>query len=408
MENQELKNSMPDLHSATVIDNELFEAAAIDYTRGLDEYPTAQTIIEYLHGKPKPKHIYTKDLNVGGIAVADSMEKYLEDDSLGSSKLKAVLKTPMHYEFSKGDDKTKLEKLEAEKNHFQLGNYCHEAMLEPTKFSRALVEPTYSLSTKDGVKIGIDFWSDVIKASEVGYNEAGEEFPSKLIFQMIDFEMEESGLDINLQPGKKFYLSLLIKYSGKVAVTAANFEKIQILKKHYELYGGGIIKHLLTHAKREISLYVEDAGSGQKLKVRPDALQFKENIGVDAIVSIKSTGVEDLRAFYNHNAKFAYDLSEGMYQEVASRVTGRDFNCTIMIMLQTIAPFAVAVLIWNPHDIEMGKYKFRTALESIVQCEEAQLFPGYDAFAEEGNFGLINMELPQWNNRALLPTDLNN
>lgn len=402
-----LKNSLPDLHSATVSDKELFDKT-IDYTRGLDEYATAQDIVNFLAGDTKPRHIYTKDLNVNGVAVRDSMEKYLESDATGSGTLKQALQTPMHYYFSKGDDKAELEKLQGDKKHFNLGDFLHEAILEPTKFSRALVEPDYSLSSNAGVNIGIQFWENTIKYGGGGVNDAGEQLPYELVFSMANDEVIAAGQERGKLPGDKVYLATLKEYSGKYAVTAENFVKINALKKHYENYGGGVLKRLITHSKREISMYYTDPETGIKLKIRPDALQFEENIGVNAIISVKSTATTDLRAFYNFCAAYHYDLSEGMYQEVASKVTGRDFNCTIMIMCQTTAPFGVAILVWNAVDIEMGKYKFRTALDIAKKADAAGIYPGFDAFAEAGNFGLIDMQLPQWNNRELLPLELEN
>lgn len=405
----EIKDSLPDLHSATVIDNELFnDEKSIDYTRGLDEYATAQDIITFLSGDTKPRHIYTKDLNVGGIAIADSMEKYLENDATGSGTLKAALKTPMHYLFSKGDDKIALEKLQKEKKHFNLGDFLHEAMLEPTKFSRALVEPEYSLASTAGIETGIKFWENTIKYGGGGLNESGDEIPYELVFALADEEVVAKDLERGVLKGNKAYLAALKSYSGKYAVTEENFIKIAAMKKHYDNYGGGVLKRLLTHSKREISMYCTDPESGRKLKIRPDALQFKENIGVNAIISIKSTATTDLRAFYNFCAAYHYDLSEGMYQEIASQVSGRDFNCTIMIMCQTVAPFGVAILVWHPHDIEMGKHKFRVGLQTANEADAAELYPGFDAFAEAGTYGLIQMALPQWNNREMLPLQLDN
>jgi len=109
-----------------------------------------------------------------------------------------------------------------------------------------------------------------------------------------------------------------------------------------------------------------------------------------------------------NSAKLHYDLSEGMYQEVCSEVTGRDFNCTITIFLQTVAPFAIAVLVWKPEDIEMGKYKYRSALRDIQKCAELDVYPGYDSLAEENTFGLVQMSLPNWNNVELAPKSIEN
>lgn len=387
--------------------NELMDAS-IDYTRPLSEYPTPQTIVDFLMQGTDPKHIYTEDLRVNGIAVQDAMEKYLSDDALSSGMLKDALKTPMHFAFSLDGDKAALQELQKEKGHFNLGNYLHQAILEPTKFGRAIVEPTASLASTEGVESLMKFWEETIEKQGFGFNEKDEEITVEESLSLATEDVSKLGLSMAKIDGKKAYLRALKSFSGLEAVTEENFLKIQILKKHYEEYGGGILKRLLKHSKREISFYHTDPVTGLKVKVRPDAIQFKENIGVDAIISVKSSGIEDLRAFYYQAAKLHYDLSEGMYQEVATAVTGRDFNTTIMIMLQTVAPFAVAILVWSPEDIETGKHKYRTALGIAKESLETESFPGYDSFAEVGNFGLIQMHLPQWNNRELLPSQIEN
>jgi len=403
-----IKNSMPNLHLAAVEEKELFIAGDIDYTRPLKEYPTAQTIIEHISQNEKTEHIYTKDLNVNGICIQDSFEKYLGNPAKSSGMFKSALKTPMHYEFSKDGDKMELEALQGRKNYFELGEFLHQAILEPTKFGRVLVEPKQSLASTAGVEALTEFWMDVIQEQGFGVDENGEEIPVPQVLEFAVIATETLKQPLDKMPGKKTYLATLKKLSGMEPVTEENFLKIQILKKHYEAYGDGVLKRLLKHSKREISMYYTDPGTGFDVKIRPDALQFEENIGCNAIISVKSSGIEDLRAFYYQAAKLHYDLSEGMYQEVATAVTGRDFNTTIMVMLQTVAPFAVAILVWSAEDIEMGKYKYRTALNTVLECEQKQTFPGYDAFAESGNFGLIQMELPQWNNKEILPTNIEN
>ncbi|MDV4025574.1 hypothetical protein CMT52_14660, partial [Elizabethkingia anophelis] len=351
----------------------------------------------------KNQHIYTKDLNVDGIAVQDSMEKYLETDALQSSHLKKALITPLHLSFSLDDDRAELEKLKGKKDYFELGTFLHQCILEPTKFSRVIVEPKYSLSSNEGVLSLTKFWEQTIEKQGFGINSQGEQISVQDSFSEAMNDVAKLGLSVDKIDGKKVYLQSLKVLSGLEPVSEEHSMKIKILKKYYENYGGGILKDILKHSKREISFYTEE--DGIKLKVRPDAIQFEENIGVNAIISIKSTACEDFQAFCYNAAKLHYDLSEGMYQDVVSKVTGRDFNTTIMIMLQTVEPFGVAVMVWSAEDIETGKYKFRTALQIAKECQEKNYYPGYEAFAEEGCFGLIQMQLPQWNNKELLPAN---
>lgn len=400
-----LKDSLPDLHSAAVSEKELFEKV-IDYTRPLSEYPTAQHIASFLKLDIRPQHIYTETLNAGGRVVQDSMEKYLENEALSSSMLKAALKTPLHFAFARSEDREELEKLIGTPKYFELGTFLHQAILEPTKFNRAIIEPAASLSTTEGVEKLIKFWEAEIEKQGFGFNEKEEQLTAQEVLLLANEDVQKCGLNIEKIDGKRAYLRCLKSFSGLEPVTEENFIKIQILKKHYENYGNGILKRLLHHSKREISMYHTDPITGLDLKVRPDAIQFKENIGVDAIISIKSSGIEDLQAFYHQAAKLHYDLSEGMYQEIATQCTGRDFNTTISVMLQTVAPFAIAILVWSAEDIEMGKHKYRFALENAKEIIEKESVKGYEVFSEEDNLGLIQMSLPVWNQKEYLPVNI--
>lgn len=77
-------------------------------------------------------------------------------------------------------------------------------------------------------------------------------------------------------------------------------------------------------------------------------------------------------------------------------------------MVQTLPPYGVAVLVWDAEDIEIGKYKYYQALQTVAECREKGKYPGYDAYAEAGHRGLINMKQPSWNAKELYPVDIDN
>jgi len=379
----ELSDARAEHEAALALLKKDVEVKTIDLTRPLNEYATITTIAEHLRAAEAPVHIYTKDLNVYGQVVKDSMVKYLEDEGVSSSICKAALKTPLDFNFALSDEKEQLEKLK-DTSHFSIGTYLHQCLLEPTKFTRAIVEPKYSRASYEGVNVGIEFYKDQCKRQGVNY---------------------PPDVTDSLQ-SKKTYLDLLIEMAGVEPVSEEDFIKINILKRNAENYAGGIIFRLLKYAKREISVYYNDPETGLRLKVRPDALQFAENIGCNAVVSIKSTAMPTLEAFFSHAANLHYDLSEGMYQEVVSAATGRDFNATLMIVLQTVAPYHVAVLLWKPEDIEMGKHKFHVALQNAYEIMNTKSLKGLDVYAEDGHFGIIPMQMPAWNQRELLPQNI--
>lgn len=199
---------------------------------------------------------------------------------------------------------------------------------------------------------------------------------------------------------KQAYVSALSEACDMESVNEDQYLIIKALELNAKQYGNGIIYKLAKHAHRECSAYLDDY-DGLPMKVRPDMIQFEENIGVNAVISVKSTSSPNIGKFFYDTAKYQYELSEGMYQEVLSRVTGREFRSTITIMYQTVEPYGVAVFWWNPEDLELGRHKFWQAVQTLKDTLEQGIWPGYDVFAEEDDFGVIDFALPWWAYKGL-------
>lgn len=392
-----VKQKLQDLFS---VSKEEFLEKPIELKSTFSENSTTIKMVDFLKLNTKPKHIYTKELNKYGVVIQDEAEKYLDNDSLSSIVLKAALKTPLHFEHAKKENKKNTGVVKKQESHFNLGKFLHQAILEPAKFNRVVVEPKYSLATTKGVNSLIDFYE-----TEIGkqVSEVCKEIAIDDLLHNCKKIIKNQGLSLDKIEGKRAYLSELKKCVEFEAVSEEHYMKIQMLKKQYDSYGGGILKRLLHHSKREISMYYQEPITGLDLKIRPDAIQFEENIGVNAIISVKSAATEDLNAFYYQAAKYHYDLSEGMCQEIATAVTGRDFNTTVTVMFQTVEPYAIAVLVWSVDDIERGKHKFYCALNNAKNMIEKGSSKGYDVLSKEESFGLLPMNLPIWNQQTISP-----
>lgn len=373
---------------------------SIDYTRPLNEYATPDQIASFLSTRENAVHIYSDSLRRNGFVIKEDMSKYLAaKDYINSGALKEAIKSPLHlfYQLNSGW-KDQLETYEKQKSYFVLGEFIHQAILEPRKFDRVIIEPGYKLNAKDGVKSLISFWEDKLYEAEEDGVPTSEEVKETIV---------RAGFDLDKMDGLRQYYVALKTSSGFSSVSETDKLIIDIVYFNYRRYGDGLFLELLKRSKRETSIYYEDPVYNLRQRIRPDAMQFEENIGANTILSVKSTRAESIGHFTYQSAKLNYELSEGMYCEVASAVTGRDFNCVITIMVQTIPPYGVAALVWDGEDIEIGKYKYRQALQTVSDCMESGKYPGYDAYAEAGNRGLIAMKQPEWNTKELHPVDIN-
>ncbi|MDC2381321.1 PD-(D/E)XK nuclease-like domain-containing protein [Bacteroides ovatus] len=352
-----------------------------------EDYPTKEEMLDFIYSnshKP-PVNIDLKELSVNGLVKRDPMEMYLKSKHISSSNLKNALKTPrsFYYDYERVFE-------EKEKPCFQLGTFAHMAFLEPRLFELVKVEPKCNQSSKDGVIVMIKFYNELLSNDKNYVPDVEEEMPS----EKWNFSDLKDYRDYKKQKCLDLGYSFISEDMSMI---------IKALERNYYWYGDGIIPQLLKGAYSEVSFYGKDEETGLDVRVRPDYFNVEENIGVNAVISFKTTRADDLGKFYYDCAKLKYELSEGMYQEVMSSITGRNFNVTIMIMLQTVEPFDVAVLFWSPDDLANGKYKYHYALSIVKDCFEKKWFPGYDANAEEGARGIIDMQLPEWSKKMLHP-----
>lgn len=352
-----------------------------------EDYPAKEEMLDFIYSnshKP-PVNIDLKELSVNGLVKRDPMEMYLKSKHISSSNLKNALKTPrsFYYDYERVFE-------EKEKPCFQLGTFAHMAFLEPRLFELVKVEPKCNQSSKDGVIVMIKFYNELLSNDKNYVPDVEEEMPS----EKWNFSDLKDYRDYKKQKCLDLGYSFISEDMSMI---------IKALERNYYWYGSGIIPQLLKGAYSEVSFYGKDEETGLDVRVRPDYFNVEENIGVNAVISFKTTRADDLGKFYYDCAKLKYELSEGMYQEVMSSITGRNFNVTIMIMLQTVEPFDVAVLFWSPDDLANGKYKYHYALSIVKDCLEKKWFPGYDANAEEGARGIIDMQLPEWSKKMLHP-----
>lgn len=390
----------------------------------LDIYPTIDQWLDWMNANwDKPsQHIYSKDLRAGGHFIRDSFDKYLKDtkvkiDDLGliardengkiigffqSSDLKKAGRTPRHLFFSINGLLPEKES----KKHFELGTFMHEAILEPTKFRRVVVEPYASLASHEGCDTLVKFW---IGKLQEAYEMEDSEIPVATRMEVtIEGIKNTCGYD-DVKPKvehKKFLIEGLKTAANLTSVDPDHAAIIKVLELNLKTYGNGIIPRIIKHCKRECSAYLKDyKGTGIPLKVRPDGLQFAENIGVDAIISVKTTKAQNLSKFIYDFSQYDYDLSDGMYMEVLSEVTGRPFRTIITIMCQTVEPYGVAVFFTSAEDRELGRQRFFRSLDILENTIEKQQWDGYDIYAPRDNHGVIELQQPWWAFKRLEATN---
>lgn len=362
-----------DLTGATVAGEELspLQFDRTDYT------PFEEFVHHLAQLSDKPRKVHNYALSVNGRVVNDRMNKYLAAPGESSSLLKEVLKSPRHYLIAKNE-----EVKPSDTRHFELGSFIHSAFLEPSKFDKVRILPKASRVELEGLYTLIHYYWELLSE------------PQDIVL---------SDLKIQALRDKLRQLEDIAQERGYTFINAEDCAIINVLRASYKTYGGGILPKLLRYGRPEISMYGIDPATGLKVKIRPDCILLEENVGANIIVSVKTTSESSPDAFMRDAARLRYELSEGMYLEVASHITGRKFTGTLMIMAQTVIPFQVAMIWLDAEDLQIGKYKYRQAMDVVKQCRDANSWPGFDSYAESGAHGILQLRFPDWIKAELHP-----
>ncbi|MBQ7750552.1 MAG: PD-(D/E)XK nuclease-like domain-containing protein [Bacteroidales bacterium] len=370
----------PDLSGAQVESQEMAQMPELQFDKsGYTDFQSFIFKVSQLPDKPATKKPAVKTLAVakGSRVVNDKMEKYLAAPGESSSALKTALVSPRHYLIYKN------EKLKPkDDSHFTLGTFIHSAFLEPSKFDKVKVLPENApRNTNDGLIALIDYFWRLLGKEQKDLSEFKQ---GQLKAELAELEAEAAE-------------------QGYTFISAPDAEIIRIIRSSYRTYGGGIIPKLIRNGRTETSMYGIDPATGLKVKIRPDCMLLEEQIGVNIILSVKTTSASTLDGFMRDAAKYRYELAEGMYLQVASEITGRKFTGTLMLIAQTVIPFQCALIWLDAEDLEIGKYKYQQAMETVRQAKESDCYPGFECYAEEGARGIIQARFPSYIKAELKP-----
>jgi hypothetical protein len=323
------------------------------------DYTPLDKFVELVRALPENRKL-VHHLAINGNVIADPMECYLSHPYVSSSQLKAALSSPRHFK------KSREPKEDKRARHFELGTFTHEAILEPERFDKVVVEPKAGRNTIEGLTELVNFYARLI-----GKDIAIVGAKMTMLRETLDNLIAEAN------------------QQGYEVVSAADMEVIQAIKDSLAEYGGGIIPRIMRHAQTETSMYYNDREHGLGVRIRPDGILLEENLGTNIIISVKTTSAQSVNLFMRDCIKHRYALAEGMYIDVATKATGRKFTGTLMIMAQTVEPYNVAAIYWSLDDLNAGLADYYRAIpiaKSVLETNEA---PGFEILAEDDNLGII-------------------
>ena len=267
--------------------------------------------------------------NLTGVHYQMPESEYRMAPAIAGSDAKHILppKTPAHYAAHMAGE-TKREQTKA----MLLGTMSHLAVLEPNKLDSAFVE-------------------------------------------------KPEGIDFRTKDGKE--------WKAKVGTTpildADEARAVRGIRDSIAAHDAA--KALLAGTQSEVAMFAEHR-TGLWIKGRVDALKV-ESDNEAVIVDVKTTSAgADYGTFSRQAAQLNYHLSAAWYCHIAG-LNGLPPARFYWIVVETVAPYAVAVYEIHPDALDLGVGMMNDALELIAQCEDEGHWPGYDGTVQ-------TLNLPAW------------
>lgn len=257
-------------------------------------------------------------------------DDYHAHPAVGHSGLVRIMRSPAHF-------KEYLTNPPEPTPAMAFGTAFHTAMLEPDRFGEAfVVAPKFDRRTKEG-KAAAEAW-----------------------------EAENA---------------------GKTALTADQMAAIEQMVANVKAHAGAA--RLLANGMAEMSGFWRDPETGIECKCRPDWLVMNGD-QIVGIMDIKTSCDASANGFSRSIATLGYDIQAAFYQDGVKALTGRTVPF-YFVVVEKDAPYAVAAYMASDEVIEIGREKYRAALQLLKWCRENDCWPGYQPNGE-----IETIDLPRW------------
>ena len=168
-----------------------------------------------------------------------------------------------------------------------------------------------------------------------------------------------------------------------------------------------ILKKISQHVKAtafrlksvtEKSYFWLDEDTGVMCRIRCDMLVLGEQGEILAIIDLKTTKDASKESFRRSIDDYGYDLQAAFYTDAVKMAIGREVPFYFLVV-ESDAPHSVCLYRIGQASIEVGRRKYRMALQLLQWCRANDSWPGYQPqpFCEEEE-----IDLPEWSVKRAL------
>ena len=188
--------------------------------------------------------------------------------------------------------------------------------------------------------------------------------------------------DKRTKEGKELAAKWDEENAGKTSLTAEQMDTLLAMQKSVFSHNGAA--GMMLTGEAESSLFWTDELTGLKCRIRPDWLFAGGMADVKSCISASKSD------FAKAAANLGYDIQAAFYIDGMKAVTGKTVDFFFAAVEKT-APYSTACYKASQEMIEVGRAKYRGALELLKWCQDAKQYPGYQP---NGEIEII--DLPRW------------
>lgn len=302
-----------------------------------------------------------------GLVSMPAEDYHAKKDVVGHSGLVRIQRSPAHYQAYVTNPPVPTPAM-------AFGTAVHAAVLEPELFREryARINESDLAGTLDTLE---DFRA---AAAELGIK------PGKMKKETLREAIMAA------DTGSRFVFredAIALLKAGKEILTEDAFLAIEAIQGNIGKHEGAA--RLMQDGRAEMSAFWTDVETGIACKCRPDWL-VRDGGAIDGIVDLKTCADASAESFSRSIALFGYDVQAAFYQDGIRSVTGMTVPF-YFIAVEKDSPHAAAVYRASDEMLEVGRAKYRGALQLLRWCRETGRWPTYQP---NGEIEII--DLPRW------------
>lgn len=197
--------------------------------------------------------------------------------------------------------------------------------------------------------------------------------------------------DLRTTAGKSIMAEFLMDNIGKTVIKAEQMQDIERMKDSIMAHPAAS-EIINLPGQNELTMLRRDEATGLLFVIRIDKyMLFRDKL---TIVDIKTTKNGSPEGFPREAANYGYDIQGGFYSDVASAVEQQNIEQVIFITVEKKS-FITTVYVLENLDLRVGKQKYKSALELLIECRKTGKYPGYSD-------SILPLSLPVWASEPLI------